>query len=175
MISFAVPHSSTFARGDVLNLGVGGEKVANVLYRISLGLLELLAPFSVRLWVIHIGSNNLRRGCGPLRSFEIAQLRLLLDTVLCVSDAETKVLLCGIFERRDIRVEQVRRSNELMLQAVHEINSQQGKERNFWQGQPQEIDLRKHLADKAHLNRKGYEIWDQTLSARITELIRLTS
>ena len=172
---FAVPRSSTFAHGDTLNLGVGGEKVANVLYRISLGLLELLTPFSVRLWVIHIGSNNLRRGYGRLRPFEIAQIRLLLDAVLCASDAETKVLLCGIFERRDIGGEQVRRSNELMLQAVHETNSQQGMERIFWQGQPQQIDLRKHLADKAHLNRKGYEIWDQALSTRITELIRLTS
>ena len=172
---FAVPGSSTFARGDILNLGVGGEKVANVLYRISLGLLKLLTPFSVKLWVLHIGSNNLRRGCGPLRPFEIAQLRLLLNAVLCASNVKTKVLLCGIFERLDMGAEQITRSNELMLQTVHEFNVQHGMERVYWQGQPQEIDLRKHLADKAHLNRKGYEIWDRALSARIQELIPLTS
>lgn len=66
---------------------------------------------------------------------------------------------------------QVRGSNELLLELLRKINAAEGRERIFWQSMPGSIDLRKHLADNAHLNRQGYAIWDQVLSNRIEELM----
>ena len=67
---------------------------------------------------------------------------------------------------------QVSGSNELLLKLKGNINIKEDRERIFWQEMPNNIDLKKHLADNAHLNRDGYAIWDQVLSARIDGLLR---
>ena len=66
---------------------------------------------------------------------------------------------------------QVGGSNELLLELIRNINIKENRERVFWQPMPDCIELTKHLADNAHLNRDGYAIWDRVLSARIEALL----
>ena len=68
---------------------------------------------------------------------------------------------------------QVRESNELLMKLIRNVNINEDRERIFWQPMPDTIDLKRHLADNAHLNRDGYAIWDRVLSARIDELLRI--
>lgn len=58
------------------------------------------------------------------------------------------------------------------MEMVTKLNVKEGKERVFWEPMPRSINLKTHLADNAHLNKAGYEIWDQVLSARIEELLK---
>ena len=67
---------------------------------------------------------------------------------------------------------QVSKSNELLLEMVNNMNDKERSQRVFWQSMPSEIDLKKHLADNAQLNRDGYAIWDKVLTARIEELLQ---
>ena len=67
---------------------------------------------------------------------------------------------------------QVRESNELLMKLIRNVNINEDRERIFWQSMPDTIDLKKHLADNAHLNRNGYAIWDRVLSARIDALLQ---
>ena len=150
---------------------MGGDKIQHVLYRISLGIFDLVQHFPIKLWVIHVGSNNLRPRQGSFRPDEISKLWLLLRAIFSKANDDTKILLCGIFERRDMQEGQVKESNGRLLEMVHKMNAKEGRERVFWEGMPDTIDLKKHLADQAHLNRIGYEIWDKVLSARIEELL----
>lgn len=82
----AIPYS--------LNLGVGGDSMENVLYRLSLGTYNLLLPHSpyLRLVVVQVGTNNL----GPKRSLRPDKLwkyGLLIQALLRI--APKAQLLCS--------------------------------------------------------------------------------
>ena len=73
--------SALNTRSDAINLGVGGDKIQNVLYRMSLGLLDMLQPLPIKLWVIHVGSNNLSPQKGPLGPREMSKLWLMIQAI----------------------------------------------------------------------------------------------
>lgn len=98
-------------------------------------------------------------------------MQLLLDAALAASSPDAKILLCAIFEKKGVKAGTVADSNTLLLQMKERINAREGRERVFWEGQPKEIDLSVHLADAAHLNFVGYQIWERALSRRIGELL----
>ena len=141
-----------------------------MIYRLSLGLLPLLRPFAPKLYVIHIGTNNLRSNRGPLRPFEVDNLRLILEAILA-SDPGTKILLCEIFRRQDIGDWQVKESNELYEEVVCKVNEEEGRERVWVQAMPESIDVGRHLVDHVHLNFEGYRIWEGVLRKRIETLL----
>ncbi|CAF4327966.1 unnamed protein product, partial [Adineta steineri] len=45
---------------QLFNAGVGGDKIENVLYRISLGLLRLLKPRNPKVFVLYVGGNDIQ-------------------------------------------------------------------------------------------------------------------
>ena len=86
---------------STFNAGVGADKVENVLYRLgTLGMMEKLADRKVRLWVVMVGSNNLKK---TLKPNEIELYRLLLRTLLKISPPTSKIITCEIFHRKDIK------------------------------------------------------------------------
>lgn len=152
---------------SAFNAGVGGDKIENVLYRLgTLGMMTKLSDKGVKLWVVMIGANNLKKALKPE---EIKLYRLLLQALLKMSPTG-KIISCEIFKRKDIDDAHVDESNRLLQGVVKEMNDSLGEERIFWQAAPASI-TKDNLQDHVHLNREAYGIWDDTLYPRIQELL----
>jgi lysophospholipase L1-like esterase len=148
------------------NAGVGGDKIENVLYRLDFGLLDLLENKNVKLWVVIVGTNNLKKA---LKSVEVERYQLLLQALLRIAPG-SRVIMCEIFRRKDIDDQFVENSNEMLRGLVGEMNRKLGEERISWVEAPVGI-TKDRLVDHVHLDEEGYRIWDETLYPRIEELL----
>ncbi|KAK6525900.1 hypothetical protein TWF281_010944 [Arthrobotrys megalospora] len=159
------------------NLGVGGDKIENVLYRLHTGYISLLQNRPTKLWVVHIGTNNLKPK-KPLKGSEsgdYSNFKILMQAIstLC---PDSKVLVTGLFRRKDVGDEFVQVSNE-GLKAVVDSMNQESKEygppaadRFYW-AEPTGAINTDVLVDHVHLNEEGYRLWDESLYPRILELL----
>jgi len=147
-----------------LNAGCGGDKIENVLYRLSF-MNTPLSQKQVKLWVVMVGTNNLRKK--GLRPSEIDHYRLLLQNLLRLGGEETKILVCELFKRKDFEDRCLEEANALLLTLVKEMNTNLGRERIFWSEAPKEVSKDNHLDDHVHLNEEGYHLWDEALFPRI--------
>ncbi|KAF8854658.1 SGNH hydrolase [Acephala macrosclerotiorum] len=163
-------HTSKFcsqSNSPTFNAGVGGDKIENVLYRLDLGLLDILSQQKeeLKLCVVMIGTNNFN-GKKPLKVTDIESYRPLLQALLRIFNAESKILCCEIFKRKDIKDELVEESNRTLRELTADMNAKLGKERVGWIAAPEGI-VKERLEDHVHLDEEGYRIWDEILSSRI--------
>ncbi|GJJ68232.1 hypothetical protein EMPS_00578 [Entomortierella parvispora] len=147
-----------------LNAGCGGDKIENVLYRLSF-MNTPLEQQQVKLWVVMVGTNNLRKK--GLRSSEIDHYRLLLQNLLRLGGEETKILVCELFKRKDFEDHCIEEANDMIHTMVKEMNANLGRERIFWSEAPKAVIKDEHLDDHVHLNTEGYHLWDEALFSRI--------
>ncbi|KAK4160713.1 SGNH hydrolase-type esterase domain-containing protein [Cladorrhinum sp. PSN259] len=175
-------HSSRLPPGHILNCGVGGDKIQNVAYRL-LGdaekelpsLAEEIAKLnSVKVWLIHAGTNNLTSKRG-LSDSDAEALRVLVKAVLKVQEApggikKTRVIVTGLFYRKDVPDEKVDEANKKIQNVVGRLNDEEevghggddglaGEGRVSWLDPPPGIKKEEHLDDHVHLNLEGYRIW----------------
>lgn len=115
----------------LLNAGCGGDKIENILYRLIgdperelAGLAEALFDSerhrNVKLWVVQAGTNNLHPKKG-LTDASVDAYRELLDTILEISSGATRVLVTGLFNRKDINEELVAQANAKLKKLVEEL------------------------------------------------------
>ncbi len=158
-----IPHS--------FNLGVGGDKIENVLYRLSLGTYNLLLPQSpqLKLVIVQVGTNNLR----PMRSLtpeELSTYGLLIKALPRIAP-KAQILCCGLFTRQDVPDWVVAQSNVGLSGVVDWLNGKGGEEDAVkgWMGRVRFVPAPKllqhdgHFFDHVHLNREGYQAWDSVL------------
>ncbi|KAF9434065.1 hypothetical protein BGZ76_008627 [Entomortierella beljakovae] len=150
------------------NAGCGGDKIENVLFRLSF-MSPLLENRSIKLWVVMVGTNNLRKK--GLRASDIELYRLLLQALLRI-EPESKILACEVFKRKDIGDGYVDEGNRLIKAMITEMNVNLGSEQDriIWSSVPVEPTI-EHLDDHVHLNEEGYRIWDETLYPRVKNYI----
>ncbi|KAJ0387332.1 hypothetical protein COL922a_002574 [Colletotrichum nupharicola] len=143
----------------VFNAGVGGDKFENVIYRLTgssdpsrplAGLLNALRNRDVKLWVLHVGTNNLHPKCG-LRDSDLAIFRLIVEALL---EMGGKILLVGLFKRKDINDELVVKANENYLKLVRQFQEEGSDRIEFLE--PPLVDKDECLVDHVHLNEKGF-------------------
>jgi lysophospholipase L1-like esterase len=151
------------------NAGVGGDKIENVLYRLDLGMMDLLESRNVKVWVVMIGTNNLRK-THHLLPVEVQRYRLLLQALLRISP-KSQIVACALFKRKDVGDQYVEESNELLRDLVNDVdmNLEIGQ-RIQWFEAPVGV-TKELLVDHVHLNKEAYRIWDQTLYAKVEELL----
>lgn len=149
-----------------LNAGVGGDKIENVLYRLDLGLTSQLESRNVKLWVVMIGTNNLKKA---LKKVELERYRLLLQALLRISPT-SRILCCEIFKRKDIEECYVEESNRSIRDVVEEMNQNLG-EKIFWVEAPEGV-TKERLVDHVHLDKEGYRLWDEVLYDRAQGLLK---
>ena len=157
---------------SIFNAGVGGDKIENVLYRLGggdEGLLAHLTPFPIKLWVVHVGTNNLR-ATRSLTSAELRNFELLLRALIDIK-AESRILAVEVAKRTDISDEVVAASNVGLKRVVDELNEGFGKGKISLLPQP-ELNKDIHTADHVHLNRAGYAVWDRSLFPAIERMLR---
>ncbi|KAF3908157.1 hypothetical protein AA313_de0200527 [Arthrobotrys entomopaga] len=160
-----------------INLGVGGDKIENVLYRLNSAYIDLLTPRPTKLWLLHIGSNNLTPKRGLRESAELADYKTLLQCLLWLS-RRSKILVTGLFRRKDISDEIVGGSNEGIRRLVEGMNERErkvgGVERLVWVEATRKVTF-EELEDQVHLNGEGYRIWDEDVCPRVLELLNTSS
>ncbi|KAG0274107.1 hypothetical protein BGZ95_010101 [Linnemannia exigua] len=151
------------------NAGCGGDKIENVLYRLDL-MCPLLQDCNIKLWVVMVGTNNLRKK--GFRPADVALYRLLLQALLRVAPG-SKVLACEMFRRKDVEDRYVDEANNMVKVMVDEMNVNLGgggvgEARIVWSEAPTEV-TKELLEDHVHLNQEGYSKWDRHLFPRVLE------
>ncbi|KAK0747399.1 SGNH hydrolase-type esterase domain-containing protein [Apiosordaria backusii] len=161
-------HGEQLQEGRVLNLGVGGDKIQNVAYRLvgdsAQGLrsvADMLAERkSVKLWVLQVGTNNLSAKKG-LTEGDTDALKILVEALLEIGREDCRVLVTGLFLRRDISWDKIEKANESIQRVVGEISNgkpEGGEERVIWLPPTGEVK-EDHLVDHVHLTEEGYKLW----------------
>ncbi|ORY66522.1 SGNH hydrolase-type esterase domain-containing protein [Pseudomassariella vexata] len=163
---------------SVFNAGVGGDRYQNMLYRLVgesneqrkvTGLLDILVHRNIKLWVVHGGTNNLHRKRG-LRAADVDCLHVLLQALLRTSDQSTRVILTGLFFRKDISDHLINEANATLESLSIAINNNLGIQRVIFL--PATTAVQKgHLVDHVHLSEEGYRLWAETLFPTMAEVL----
>ncbi|KAL2071049.1 hypothetical protein VTL71DRAFT_12284 [Oculimacula yallundae] len=152
-----------------INLGVGGDRIENVLYRLDSDLFTLLQNRGIKVWVLKIGANHLGRKKG-LKRKEVDLYRVLLHALFRIAPG-SKVVAAGLGRRRDVDEDKIERSNGVMRECAEEVDRAMGGGRVVWVDVPEEINAEEHLSDHCHMNEEGYRIWDEVLYPMIVGLL----
>ncbi|KAF8976418.1 hypothetical protein BGZ46_008273 [Entomortierella lignicola] len=150
------------------NAGCGGDKIENVLYRLSF-MYPLLVNRSIKLWVVVVGTNNLRKK--GLRQTDVPLYRLLLQALLRI-DAQSRILVCEIFKRKDIEDKYLDEANGMIKTMIAEMNVNLGlqDDRIIWSEAPVAV-TKDRLVDHVHLDEEGYQMWDKAIYPKIQQLV----
>lgn len=160
---------------QLFNAGVGGDKIENVLYRVDLGLLDLLKLHNPKLVVLQLGTNNLRPKQG-LTSQQLDDYYLLLQALLLILPTHTQILVLGLFKRTDIEDQYITQSNLALEELVTKMNMEKiGRQMEqdhcvHWMDLSNTIGWG-HLQDHVHFNLNGYRIWDTVLYPKIQNIL----
>lgn len=107
---------------NLLNAGVGGDRIQNVVYRLGTkDLFSGLKQRGVKFAILHMGTNNLRRNRG-LTGGEIEQYAMVLEA-LTRAAPDIVVFVTGIMPRTDIGSNFINRSNTDLRQLVQDFNA----------------------------------------------------
>ncbi|KAF9129365.1 hypothetical protein BGX30_013979 [Mortierella sp. GBA39] len=149
------------------NAGCGGDKIENVLYRLDLMYPLLQNCSDIKLWVVMVGTNNLRKK--GFRPTDVALYRLLLQALLRIAPG-SKVLACELFRRKDIEDRYVDEANRMVKEMIKAMNDTLGEARILWSEAPEDV-TKAMFEDHVHLNEDGYSRWDGHLLPRVQELL----
>ncbi|KAK3373137.1 hypothetical protein B0T24DRAFT_622189 [Lasiosphaeria ovina] len=172
----------------VFNAGVGGDKVQNMSYRLvgSAGTSEtedlpalaslLAARGGVKLWVVQAGTNNLAPKKG-LRDGDLDALRTMVRSLLLVPSPSpevvpSRVLLTGLFPRKDFPRALTDAANDKLVDLVRSLNAEPGNERVVFLPPAEDVLVDSHLVDHVHLSLEGYVIWVRKLFPAVIDMLR---
>ncbi|KAF2093925.1 SGNH hydrolase [Rhizodiscina lignyota] len=145
---------------EVMNCGVGGDHISNVIYRlVNKDLLQALKDSGVDYVMLEIGTNDLVGDKHPLSPQHIESYKLLIEALKWASP-DVRICVCALCPRGSKRLKKqgiVEESNDMLRAMVGSL----GDERvEFIGSNP---DLVNHLADGVHLDQRGYEIFGEAL------------
>jgi lysophospholipase L1-like esterase len=159
----------SFARYNAIDLGFGGDRTENVLWRLQHGELEGITP---KVIVMMIGTNNTGDRQEDART-TAAGIRRLLDEVR-LRQPKAKILLLGIFPREEKPGGALRQLND----RVNGIISGYADERSVFYlniGEalmnPDGTLSRDVMPDLLHLSDKGYAIWARRIEPTLQRLL----
>lgn len=178
----------------VFNAGVGGDKVQNIAYRLVGGrhpedgekdlggllgaLVECAAGRGegVKLWVVQAGTNNLSVKKGLVDADRDALqvvVRALLKMPRPEGGKESKVLVTGLFYRKDLARELVDEANKKLMDMVEGLNHEVGVDRVVFLPATGEVKTEEHLVDHVHLSLDGYQVWMRNLFPAVVGLLKM--
>lgn len=151
---------------NALNLGVGGDRTENVLWRIDNGELDRLSP---KVAVLMIGTNN----------YAVSEANEISDATLTILDRlekiwpETEILVVGILpvdlrmNPHRAKMDRVNERTERLLRRrdAHFLNIN----KNFMQWRH---NVRpEYLVDWVHLTEAGYQVWAESMEPTLAGLL----
>ncbi|MEI6809022.1 MAG: GDSL-type esterase/lipase family protein [bacterium] len=153
-----------FSKHNAVNFGIGGDRCENVLWRLENGELVGTNP---KVIVLLIGTNN----SGMNTAEEMAYGISLVVKALRAACPKTKILLLGVFPKKDMPLEKGKACNAIvsklddkkMVRYLDVGTKFLDKNGNIQEG---------ILADVVHLTRKGYEIWGDAMSPLLDSMMK---
>jgi len=162
--------AKSFSQWDPVNFGIGGDRTQHVLWRIENG--ELDAAFKPKVCVLMIGTNNV----GGDSAEAIAKgVTKIVDTIRAKTP-DTKILLLAVFPRGEKASPNPARQK---LAEVNKIISKLNDGKHvFYMDigekflQPDGTLSKDIMPDALHPNDKGYQIWADAITPKLTELMK---
>jgi len=160
-----------YARFDALDLGFGGDRTENVLWRLQNGAVDGLDP---KVAVLMIGTNNtgLR---GDFAASTVAGIRRTLDEIRHRLP-RTRILLVAIFPRDATPESPLRRTNDAInaqLPALADGNRIVFLDVNGAFLTPDGTLSKAIMPDLLHPNEAGYAIWAKAMQPELDRLMAL--
>lgn len=158
-----------YAGYHALNLGFGGDRTENVLWRLQHGELDGLAP---KVAVLMIGTNNTgHRAEDPATT--AAGIKRLIDEIR-QRLPDTKVLLLAVFPRGEKPGDSLRGINERVNRII--AGEADGRSVYFLNinaalTEPDGTLSKDVMPDLLHPNAKGYAIWQREMQPLLQELL----
>ena len=161
--------NKSFAQYGAFNLGFGGDRTENVLWRLQNGALDGLSP---KLIVLMIGTNNTGHRMDTPADTIIGIQAILKDLEMRLP--ETKVLLLGIFPRGATPNDPARRRNE----EINMLLKSMPKKDHIHYRDIGKIFTRKNgdisediMPDLLHLSLQGYGLWANAIDKDVANLM----
>ena len=145
-----------FGRYKPLNLGIGGDRTQNVLWRIAHGELDDVRP---KVVVLMIGTNNIGRSEAEIVTGVTAVVRAIQAKL-----PSTHILLLGIFPRSELPISFLRKRLTLVNQQLAKLDDGPEGRVHYFELWNQFLDANGKLSkdimpDGLHPNVNGYTIW----------------
>ena len=159
-----------YAKRKAINLGIGGDRVEHVLWRLDHGNIEGISP---KLAVLMIGTNNVTDRWSPGK---IAKGVELIVQKLRKKLPETKLLVLAIFPRetdKDApRRHVITKANEIISQTLADDDMVVYMDIGEKFLRPDGTLGKDIMPDLLHPNEKGYEIWAEAIEPTVARLMR---
>ena len=154
----------------VFNAGVGGDRIANVLYRLDRGLIQAFRGRRVSNAILHVGTNDLN----PRRALcrvSISHYALMIEALQRACPG-INVLVTGLMPRWDVSQQLIDDSNRSLQQLVTILASgaHASASGNISYMPPVPSICRDDLIDNVHLNRDAYSKFDQALCEAVNRM-----
>ncbi|QDV23897.1 sulfatase-like hydrolase/transferase [Aureliella helgolandensis] len=151
-----------------LNLGIGGDKTENVIWRLTHGNLAKIKP---KVAVLMIGTNNTGHVLQDPAEVAAGVERIL--EILADKLPDTKVVLHGIFPRGPNEFDEMRLNNVAINQHIRRFAD--GERVQFLEVGDQFLEAdgtisREIMPDLLHLNETGYRRWANALEPTLKAL-----
>ncbi len=159
-----------FGQYSPANLGIGGDRIQNVLWRVQNGALEQTRP---RVIVLLVGTNNLNSN-NPCTPEEVAGGIGALLRCLQEKTPQSKILLLGILPRGTSASEP---ANENIRRANAKIALLADNQRIFFLDvgdrliEPDGTILPEVMPDKIHVAEPGYSRWIEAMRPTLDKLL----
>ncbi len=155
-----------YARRQALNLGIGGDRTQHVLWRLTHGNLDHLAP---KLVIVMVGQNNGGHDSGAAIGAGVTAIVALLRAQL----PKTKILLLAIFPRGEPATPE-----RATLAAASRIAARTADGVHVWYLDVNRTFLRADgsiprtlMADLEHPTPLGYRVWAEALEPTVARLM----
>lgn len=160
-----------FGHYGAFNIGYGGDKTENVLWRLQ-GEENEIAGLSPKLFVMMIGTNNTGHRMDAAEN-TVAGIEAIVDRLL-ENCPESKVLLLAVFPRSATPDDPKRVLNDEINASLAKID---------WADNVEYLDInhifldekgmlpRNVMPDLLHPNKKGYQLWAGAIDAPIKRLM----
>jgi lysophospholipase L1-like esterase len=158
---------AAFAKYKPANFGIGGDRTQHVLWRITNGELDGIAPKAA---VVMIGTNNSGQDDAP----SIARGVTAIVKAIHAKSPKTKILLLAIFPRGPMpnpTREKLKQVNDTLAKlddgkSVHYLDIGA----KFLE--PDGTLTKEIMPDFLHLSVKGYQIWADAIGGKLEELMK---
>jgi lysophospholipase L1-like esterase len=155
-----------FAKHPALELGFGGDRTENVLWRLQHGEIDGIAP---KVAVLMVGTNNTgHRGEDPRTT--AAGIRRIVDEIHRRTPA-TKVLLLAIFPRGERPDDFLRGLNDRVNRLIAGWSDVEFLDINAALLNADGTLSKDVMPDLLHPNERGYAIWQRAMHATLQKLL----
>ncbi len=159
-----------YAKRGVFNYGIGGDSTRQIIWSLEKEEIDVLYD-SMKMIVLMIGTNNLNNDFNRGTDEEIAKAIEIIIDIMHVRYSKVKVLLLGILPRDPTSSKRAQNINKMIAKLNGKGNVSFLDMSPEFQESVGKIKIDLYQADKVHLNKNGYQVWQITMEPLFSKLL----